>query len=155
MHAGIGSISHGTLNPEHLIPVFADELEALAKRDRDSRRRTSARDAVAEARAPWTRDTDELLEALSNQLEGYAPPYAYFGSHEGDGSDFGFWPALGSLEEDARFDRDGAGVIKLEAGEPWPPGLRKDGIRFVMEVNDHGNVALRYASNGREVWAVV
>lgn len=153
MNARIGSISHGTLNPERLIPVFADELETLAKNDRDRLRRDSVRCIIAEARAPWTRDPDDLLEAISSQLGEYAPPYAYFGNLEGDGSDFGFWPAVESLDEDVRYG-DGS-VIKIDAGDQWPAGLRKNGVQFVMEVTDHGNVTLRHASNGREVWSVV
>lgn len=150
MYARIGSISHGTLNPEHLVPAFADELAALAKRDRNGSRRSASLLAVSEARAL---PAAEALEALANQLDGYSPPYAYFGSLEGDGSDFGFWPSIESLEEDVRYG-DGT-VVKVNAGDPWPSGLRKNGAQFVMEVNDHGNVALRYARNGREVWSIV
>lgn len=151
MYARIGTIIHASLDPEDLIPAFSEELTALAKRDRDRARRNVAR-AVAAQASGTAADLEEVLESLTEALELYAPPYAYFGATAGDGSDFGFWPSLSSLEEDARH-RDG--VVKIEAGTPWPKDLRKRDIAFVMEVNDHGNVSLRRACNGQEVWSVV
>jgi hypothetical protein len=36
-------------------------------------------------------DAYSLLQELFDILESYAPEGFYFGSHPGDGSDFGFW----------------------------------------------------------------
>lgn len=35
-----------------------------------------------------------LNETLFDVLDNYAPPGYYFGAHEGDGSDFGYWEII-------------------------------------------------------------
>lgn len=89
-----GSISHGTHRNEDLIAAFSSELRSL-----------SADNAlVAEADAVMLlhglgysvmEDGDaatELTHELMDALEDHAGPGLYFGAHEGDGSDFGYWP---------------------------------------------------------------
>jgi hypothetical protein len=79
-----GTVSHGTCNPEHLIPRFTDFLEVL---DRDHA-------LIAEARAVDMGNDDEVatvLDALFDAIGEFAPEGYYFGSHPGDGSDYGFW----------------------------------------------------------------
>ena len=96
----IGTVSHGTLRPEDLIPAFMFELERLDG---------AAAAALTERYAGegWPRSMDGLsfgeyitdhpeesgwlLESLFDALGEIAPPGCYFGSLEGDGSDFGFW----------------------------------------------------------------
>lgn len=91
------SISHGTLRPQDLLQAFANELE---RHDVGPR----AIGNIAEARA-WATlfDKDlvadhqqfaaqECLDTLIDALSDVAPAGTYFGAHEGDGSDFGFWP---------------------------------------------------------------
>ena len=158
-----GSISHGTLRPEDLIPTFGDELESLillngdwlakpewhGKRDGLNALREDARayDAATES-AP--ENGPELVNELIDALQEFAPDYCYFGAHPGDGSDFGFW-----LYED------------------WQEMARDDGVTFVSDlselpddlpgglvcvVNDHGNATL-YAQDcegvRREIWGIV
>lgn len=101
----LGSLSTGTLRPCDLIPTF---LRAIAHLDPDAY--AAILDTLEKAGTPihfltsivssgldvhpWW-DSDEagyLLEDLFDALDALAPEGCYFGSHIGDGSDFGFWP---------------------------------------------------------------
>lgn len=78
-----GTIIHGTMRNEDLIPAFRRELSRI--------------DALAEASIvpaddPDSEDGHEELIELFDVLDRYSPEGHYFGAHPGDGSDFGFWP---------------------------------------------------------------
>ena len=137
MHtATIGTISHGTSKTDDLLEAFGWELQHLSD-DADHQ----ALAMVARSRAhyfPWndlpegetveeTDDDAELVSALIDALNELAPPYCYFGAHEGDGSDFGFWPSMESIEE--------LPAIENVEGEELP-------IEDHRYVNDHGNVTV-------------
>jgi hypothetical protein len=90
-NATISTISHGTMLPEDLIPAFTRELEWLS-----AYQRTDEETALI-AKANGIEDFDsqyaaDILEDLFNALDRHAPSHCYFGAHEGDGSDYGFWP---------------------------------------------------------------
>jgi hypothetical protein len=101
--ANPGSISHGTLRPEDLIPVFMSYLEdhdplAAARLEERWLSNTAwpmtpagGMDLSEMAISHSDSGTAALLEDLSDALAELAPDGHYFGSHEGDGSDFGFW----------------------------------------------------------------
>lgn len=91
-------IIHGTLRRQDLIPAF---LNALS---------THAPDAYAQMmvapfppvpayvqdegdNSSWwdSDDAGALLDSLYEALNEHAPEGYYFGTHDGDGSDFGFW----------------------------------------------------------------
>ena len=91
------SVSHGTMRPQDLIPIFLAVLRddnpaayeqlmaqpfplppAYAQEDNDSEWWNSEE-------ASW------FLEELFDLLNACAPEGCYFGSHPGDGSDFGYW----------------------------------------------------------------
>lgn len=90
----LGSISHGTLRSQDLLRAFADEIE------RQNEGKTLS--IVTEARATATRIdaddldddvfVDELTLDMMRILDESAPDGCYFGTHIGDGSDFGYWP---------------------------------------------------------------
>jgi hypothetical protein len=67
--------------------------------------------------------------------------------------DYGFWPDLDGLDFAARSKE---GVVKVSAGDPWPPLWSASGrdIQFVVEVNDHGNVTL-FNRRRQEIWSCV
>lgn len=95
----IGSVSHGTMRPEDLIPAFMDVLEELAP--------LTAAAIVADYEAVWSTlgewdyhpDTPYMLADLFEALDCLAPDGYYFGAHEGDGSDYGFWPVDSFTQE--------------------------------------------------------
>lgn len=142
----LGSVSHGTLRPEDLVSSFCDVL-----RTQRGYRRLAREGAKLLQSGESEQLSDFLEERLFPAMEELAPPYAYFSAHEGDGSDFGYWADIDSLEEAAR---EGDTVVKAAAGASWPDDLPRS-VRFVMEVNDHGNVTLFYRANRRIVWDVV
>ena len=142
----IGSISHGTLRTDDLLSAFADELDRLEVEG-------EYRDLVDEAQAMltllangWTTlaDTEEsagLVNALTDALGEYAPPYCYFGANEGDGSDFGYWPDWHQLDELPRVS-DPADIPEGGTGEDC------------AYVNDHGNITI-YGADGAVIWDCV
>lgn len=153
-YASIGSISSGTLRTEDLLNTFAFELEYLVQRNADEwcsdagrAERDAYMDLIGEAREVEdfdSEDASELVDALQDALNDFAPPYAYFGAHEGDGADFGFWVCLEPDEFDGLRVDDTSEVPADYTGE-------------VLHVNDHGNMTLYAATDGvlTEVWGIV
>lgn len=90
------SVSHATMRTEDLVPVFIDFLDM-------TRGKTGVPEVkIAMLKEEWERvaGTEEedyfLNEDLGEYMNKIAPEGCYFGSHPGDGSDFGFW----EIEED-------------------------------------------------------
>lgn len=158
-YASFGSISSGTMRTEDLLDTFASELEYHVQRnaaewcsDAGRAERDGYMALVAEAQDIdfESEDFDEegaeyVLNELSDALQSFAPPYAYFGSHPGDGADFGYW-----LTEDLDGCFDG---LRVDDTSEVPADY--DGE--VLHVNDHGNMTLYVASQGNltEVWGLV
>jgi len=140
--AKFGSISHGTMRPEDLIPSFVWELRRLAKR---AGRVREFAPLIKDAENTSEEDAPDILDELFTALEEFAPPYGYFGAHEGDGSDYGFWLYRHALDE---FDG-----LKVSDTSEVPRGYSGE----VMHVNDHGNATLYNYVRGRayEVWSIV
>ena len=95
----LGSISHGTLRHQDLIPTFistlqkygVDPYDELSTEAKSSSTFFDDHDYWNSEQSTW--DLEELitkLESLANTVEN-TPMCLYFGTHEGDGSDFGFW----------------------------------------------------------------
>jgi hypothetical protein len=86
---------------------------------------------------PWwdSEDCSEFLNCtLWDALNEYAPPYCYFGAHEGDGSDYGFWPSWDYIEDCAH---DGS-IKRVSDLSEVPDDYTGD----VCIVNDHGNMTV-------------
>ena len=153
-YATLGSISHGTLRPSDLVESFWSELEfrigrfdwfkdsTIAERDKFVSALWDISETVWPGDDGSMTDDDETISAavdeLAELLQYFAPPYCYFGAHDGDGSDFGYWPSWDSIDELPKFD---------ELPDELP------GDDFVV-VSDHGNATL-YSADGLELWAIV
>ena len=152
----VGPISDATREDlETLAFDFAWTLRKLSTADRDRERRRAALAALAQYDGRAEDDESALGNFVDTAgreaLEGYCSPYLRF--DENPHGQFGFWPDISSLEDDAR---SRSGVVKVNAGDPWPPlwPPHGDDIHYVMEVNDHGNVTL-YSRSRRELWSCV
>ena len=108
-----GTIIHATCRPQDLIPAFLEELRIHDKGRsekifsgiawRYNETDPSCISYAAEDRYvdgiendddhPWwnSEEASWVLEELFDALNEHAPEGCYFGAHEGDGSDFGFW----------------------------------------------------------------
>lgn len=164
------------MRDEDLIPAFLGVAEDLRLNKYD-------RAKVRKLRAEWdgcvmtsidegpckVHEDDPCVDQLSETtaelfelLENYAPPFAHFGAHEGDGADYGFWISHESLDEAVE-----EGEILRESSNgmrsTYTCGTRTDDMpgmfygmkyRYRLVISDHGNMTLYYR-NGREVWGVV
>lgn len=83
----VGTISHGTLRTEDLIEAFMEEIREIDITLFEKLNRVLQEIGNSEEEKDYF-----LCENLFYALESYAPDGYYFGSHPGDGSDFGWWP---------------------------------------------------------------
>ena len=101
----IGTVIHGTLRSEDLIPAFMTELNRIVEAKTfiicglaqcDNRIYKEMYLIARRAEVDGYHESGAAgldLDWLFCTLDAHAPRGCYFGSHEGDGSDFGFWEA--------------------------------------------------------------
>ena len=80
------SISSGTMRTEDLFPRFVAVLRQYNPEE------AKQYDGIDPASIPDPEVAD-LMDRLFNSMDTIAPEGCYFGAHEGDGADFGFWSA--------------------------------------------------------------
>jgi hypothetical protein len=151
--ATVCSISQGTMRVADLLNSFGWELAYLSGAPSANvttpidevtpqalAAEAQARAAAIEENPDCETDHDsDLLAALFDALNEFAPPYCYFGASEGDGSDYGFWPIMDAIEELPR--------IRNVEGEEIP---NEDHCY----ANDHGNVTV-YSASGEVILELV
>jgi hypothetical protein len=87
-----GTVIAGTLKPEDLIPALFEHLCDVAPL------RSTLVAQVQPMVGLWNCDkantelTQGCVDALIQALSECAPDGHYFGTHQGDGADFGYWP---------------------------------------------------------------
>jgi hypothetical protein len=143
------------MREEDLIPDFCYELKNLAKKTGIHNRKTRAKHlrTVREIEKRMEQEdyfesddaSYDLNEDLFDALNEYAGPYFYFGSHPGNGSDYGFW-----LTEFIEDEFDG---LKVSDSSEIPAKYRGE----VLIVNDHGNTTLAVKTSRalKVIWAIV
>lgn len=89
----VGTVSHGTLRTVDLLRAFGTELQRVNPDGpwRADIQRAAARVAAIEAGADETDADSELVSELQDALDAAAPAGMYFGTLEGDASEFGWW----------------------------------------------------------------
>jgi hypothetical protein len=153
----LGSISTGTLRTEDLLPAFADTLE-----DRGSTYESSPDmwDSIRKYRSLIDQNMLDMInltsecvlaklinETLFDALNELCPPFVYFGTHPGDGSDFGFWPDRDAIQE--AIDPTSC-LVRINANGDYV--LEEDGV--IVQVSDHGNVTVMDLERN-VIWSVV
>jgi hypothetical protein len=89
-----GSVSHGTMRNIDLIDRFSGVLAVL---DQQTATALAVKYVIPDTSA-FQKDNfenelaSEYVYELFDALDACAPEGMYFGAHEGDGSDYGFWP---------------------------------------------------------------
>lgn len=146
----IGTVSHGTMREQDLIPAFVSELKNQKPLKREHAKLVREIEARMDAEDYYeSEDASFDLEALFDALDEYCAEYFYFGAHPGDGSDYGYWLSEGW--EESLEDGGGIKVNDLSA-------IPADHVGHVAVVNDHGNVTLynRGANHQlKEIWGIV
>ena len=153
----LGSISHGTLRTQDLLPAFLETLTARGGKMPDDLECGKHIEYLNWPSLDTTAcdDDDKFwgseeamwdMEALTDALQALCPTFVYFGTLEGDGSDFGFWADMDALDEALTRhdvpdpDRDGCQV------------LEDDGV--IVQISDHGNVTVMDLERN-VIWSVV
>jgi hypothetical protein len=150
----MGSVSHGTMRKEDLIPCFVDEIlwynpknkEALKIRKILNRRDQKFEAGIEQDNYFESEESDYDLELLFDELNNLCDlPYFYFGAHCGDGSDYGFW-----LSENLEYEFEG---LQVEDTGNVPDDYQGE----FLQINDHGNITLYNRVNGKntEIWSIV
>ncbi len=178
----VGTVIERTHRPFDLIPAFLRELRRVAGESAVSAviKECASSDgpsfvsfmdmdyswnrAEADAELAAYLESDECawdVNALIDALSAEAPSYLYFGLHEGDGADYGYWPAWDSIQHDAvpvaKYDAGrGADLLAVSDLAEVPA----DYYGLVYLVNDHGNSSMhdarRYSdADGGHVFTLV
>jgi hypothetical protein len=100
-------LSHGTMISKDLIETFMEFLSTVANKCNINSRVKAIQDEIDESDIKFfNRDRNQeyfsslLNEDIFDLLNEIAPEYCYFGSHEGDGSAYGFWTSEEALKEE-------------------------------------------------------
>jgi hypothetical protein len=124
---GLGTVIHHTMREEDLIPAFLDALETVAPFKAAEMRQDYA-DEIAQA------DPEFCWETLVDELNRHVPPYTYFGSNPGDGSDYGVWVDEETIRDDLRYE-DNEKLLAMTKGQPMPVGSR-----YIIVLDHAGNM---------------
>ena len=154
----LGSISTGTLRTEDLLPAFIEAIERLGGTLPSDLECVNHMEYTALPSYDHVGVIDDSIdfwqseeaawdmEALTTVLEYLCPPFVYFGTLEGDGADFGFWPDTERLQEELRYN--GRPML----GDSEYTYLDDEGL--LVHVNDHGNISV-FDQQGNLLWDCV
>jgi hypothetical protein len=134
-----GTLIHGTLQEEDLIPAFLDAIAAVNPVEAAELRMNYA-DEIKRA------DPEFCWEKLVDTVNRYAPPFTFFGGHPGNASDFGIWPNDEQIRE--TLEEKPEELVAVVEGEALPRGSK-----YIVILNQEGSyIALLDGVTGEEIW---
>ncbi|KKL80372.1 hypothetical protein LCGC14_2005400 [marine sediment metagenome] len=142
----IGPISSDTMNPLHLIPIFAVFYTKVTGKELAAKLyHLDETDLLTEEELAG--EIDDLYDLL-NEI---APPYSYFGANEDDGACFGFWPLIDSIQDDVRNEE----LLTKDKVDIGQEAVRTG--QYVADINERGNVTLYRVKEIvlEEIWSIV
>lgn len=173
----LGSVSSGTMRTDDLIPEFLWHAEHL-RLDAGERRQVRAIRARLDREEAETAKDDEAVEPIGyftsdeadcdldelfDILNAHVPDYCTFGSHPGDGADYGVWPVEDLFNDTSQGSYDGMVYRANESPRGASAEVRAEVVAgnysHWLSINDHGNATL-WRKVGRawrfiKVWACV
>lgn len=146
----IGVRSEGTLKPEDIASALIHDAESIPEESFSPSLLSDLRAIIEDDHLDhiW-----EVIQDAIDELQGYCPPYCYYGSLDGDGACIGVFPDIEQVEQAVR---DGeihevSDLADIDALDPAPQVGD-----LVVIVNDHGNMTLsRIEASTKEIWSVV
>lgn len=140
----LGSLSSGTMREEDLIPRFLHVLKWI---DPEKGAQLEAEYKIVSEEPEDI--SDFCWQTLYEALNEYAPPYAYFGAHPGDGADYGVWVSDEAISDDLEYENTDE-LVAQKAGDPFIPGSN-----YVVVIDDSGlYTALLNGHTGQTIWSV-
>ena len=137
-----GSVSHGTMRPADLIPLFMGILqkEAPQKAQEILDNYPLLDIALTEYEdgnnSPYF-ESEEATEVLNNEIwdamNSIAPEGHYFGSHPGDGSDYGYWEDDENLYENRLKKIVAESVKKILKEHAWASASTFKELQIVLD----------------------
>ena len=105
---------------------------------------------VKEESIYWTsEDASWDFDILADALNECCPAYVHFGTNEGDGADFGFWPDIDILYADIAEYCD----LHPEYRNDDKVLLPNEGL--LVQISDHGNVTVKDIWTHDTLWSCV
>jgi hypothetical protein len=141
----LGSVSTGTLKTEDLLPAFTSIMRQFLTDNNHNAIYVERAETIVRNDFYDMELANELVGTLMDGIQGYCPPFVYFGARVDDGADFGFWVDHEGLD-DARYE------ARL-SGDPIDGDTQElDGV--LVQVSDHGNITLMDLDRN-VIWSVV
>jgi hypothetical protein len=159
----LGTVSHATMRPQDLIPAFIAKIEELKGHipgdlecgthlEYTNLPNYDQLAVIDDDDDYWESDAASYdLESLFETLNELAPKFVAFGSHEGDGSDYGFWVQVDAIAE------------AYEAADPDTLNETQDFIAREYTLADESVIVLHFVDDDitlmdldrKEIWSTV